>query len=389
MKFKPMTSGLFLLAASLAVHAAETPTNPVAGPGSSGGGHSGPNGDLFDYYENEGSVRFNPLLVPGVKEALDDVQFKVPGLSRVLRTALGKKWYFESKPLKPCPGGESLVLADQTTVACQSNIQIRISKTWYDDSSLGTEKTARKQKGIILHELGRAIVLAADGKNKPDEDMLSEMTRVLSEAQTTSEIELRDTSSQCRFGNFRLGSEIRVHNQKIESEISQVSRFFDNLILIGRKFDSNQSAPQYLAFYQAHKVDYEALSKKSDDIRADKHKSKKEKASAIDELLKPMLEDSKKSETLRETARKELATIAAEAQSRTDSEKFAVHTEDEYSLHYDLKQQREKLDGELKWMSSQATSLLGNDIFTPYYEKTFRKINEDWTGALRSAKWSE
>ncbi|MEK7395434.1 MAG: hypothetical protein AAB116_00720 [Candidatus Poribacteria bacterium] len=202
-----------------------------AGNEGSGGGFSGPNGDLFDFYENEGSITFDPLSVPGVRSTLEGIQARVPRLYTVLHKSLSKSWYFESKPLKECPGGESLILSDKGTVACQTKIEVRISKSWYDDVSLGEEKTARKRKGIILHELARGVRITAitAGRTAPDEDMLRAMTRTISLAQLPTEQELRDLALEYNFGNFKTASEILTRNNFVGGQIACVTKLYADL----------------------------------------------------------------------------------------------------------------------------------------------------------------
>ncbi|MEK7396893.1 MAG: hypothetical protein AAB116_08145 [Candidatus Poribacteria bacterium] len=349
-----------------------SPVKAGSGGDHSGGGHVGPNGDLFDFYENEGSIKLDPLAVPGVKETLNEVYARVPGLARLLTTAQTKRWYLESKPLNDCPGGESLILADKSTGACQTKIEVRISQSWYEDMSLGEAKTARKKKGIIIHELLRGVKIAAV-ESIPDEDMIRDMTRTLSLDQLPEEHELRDLALRYKFGYFKTASEIQARNSLIAAKTAQVTKLFADLILLATQF------------YDAGSL-YEAASKQDDpeisrlsELWLEKTNLKytlksKNKRLAIEQEIKEIARlMSEKRNSKIEPLLNKRKSLYEQMYARVQNEKFDLDN-DRVSKYL-----KPILDNDLEWVKLS----LDNHSISSEFAETFTNRRDRWIKELQ------
>ncbi|MGE0631815.1 MAG: hypothetical protein AB7O96_05380 [Pseudobdellovibrionaceae bacterium] len=151
----------------------ESQPNKREGGITDGGGNATSDGDLFDFYENKGTV---PLVFSNfesfknkVAPLLLQLEKSIPGLGEKLGSYLSsKKWYLEPKPLsnKKCENVSFLQIetaekANEATnerkkivVACQDEFEVRIYTSWFTERKDGDQALLQlNQAGLITHEL--------------------------------------------------------------------------------------------------------------------------------------------------------------------------------------------------------------------------------------------
>lgn len=135
------------------------------------GGANGVNGQLFDFYENQGTEAVNIESLPVFKNLVAPALFKFdathPGFYAYVTDSMkSKKWYLEEKELSAegCLNG-SMVEVQRTILACQSQYEVRINNAWMQ-AMLKTD--AKQVAGMIIHEFLVAKMLANPGKIKEE-----------------------------------------------------------------------------------------------------------------------------------------------------------------------------------------------------------------------------
>ena len=186
-------------------------SNPAfSGSNSSGGGHS-VNNTLLDLWENEGTVKFDPMKIDSVRETLASIETLVPAFANKLKTSLRKMWYLEPKSLTDCKGGDSMLKADLRTVACQNSLEVRISAEFFNSDAQGAAKKALRQKSIVLHEMLRNLRL----ENMGTEEGMRLLVRELS-AELPAEDKLADLVAACGFGRYRTATTVARQLKQVD-----------------------------------------------------------------------------------------------------------------------------------------------------------------------------
>jgi len=223
-----MTKTFATIALAFLIGFASPSASFAKGGNSSGGGHAAANGDLLDFFENEGTEPFNPLLVPGVKELLTELDTKLPAFSKSLKASLKKKWLLESKPLAECPGGtESLVALNGTVIACQNAIEVRISQSWFEQNGNDPVRAERNQLGVVVHEMSRSLNL----RNQGTEEGLRALTRYLSTLEDPE-----STALQAEIA--RLGYGLHMSRPELD-ELTSFAKKADALVEQNKRLEEN------------------------------------------------------------------------------------------------------------------------------------------------------
>jgi len=119
------------------------------------GGGNAVNGQLFDFYENEGTQKIDVKKLPVYTQVLEPLfkklDAKLPALSFYLTSAFKEKsWYLEPKPLSEVGCTNSSMIKVQTTIiACQSPYEVRIDSNWLSAATTTPEQGA----ALIMHEM--------------------------------------------------------------------------------------------------------------------------------------------------------------------------------------------------------------------------------------------
>lgn len=125
------------------------------------GGGNAVNGQLFDFYENEGTEKVDVKKLAVYTQVLEPLfkklDARIPSLRSYLTTSLTEKdWYLEPKPLSAEGCVNSSMIKVQTTIiACQSPYEVRIDSHWLTADTTTPEQAA----GLIMHELLVAIMM--------------------------------------------------------------------------------------------------------------------------------------------------------------------------------------------------------------------------------------
>jgi hypothetical protein len=185
-------------------------TAPVAGGVAGGGGNTTIDKSgtemLFDDFENQGTDKIPAAEIQSLAQAqLDHLALFLPGFAVKLRDGIkGITWYKESKPLNQqgeCRNGSKSGIAltvQQVVRACQSNINVRIDKDWYDSKPpvLGS---------LIVHELLVYQRIHNNPHGLITEESILEVSREIRNtdpATMLTDLQLQDLVKRAGFGNF-------------------------------------------------------------------------------------------------------------------------------------------------------------------------------------------
>lgn len=186
------------------------------GDRASGGGNTV--GDqLFDDYENSGSVVILASEIADlVAPTLNDLEQKTPGFATKLREGIkGIIWYKEPKPLSQdglCRNGADTGLTPaigQVVRACQNNLDVRIEQNFYEKNK--TEKP-ELLAGLIVHELIVYQRIHSTRLNISEEAvyMISRDVR----SKSVGEQQLVNDLKTAGFGTYQTGTVSRAESEK-------------------------------------------------------------------------------------------------------------------------------------------------------------------------------
>lgn len=180
-----------------------------AGPLTSGGGQSGPCGDLFDFCEETlrplvDSHRFNPVSDRVSRSAIQEklypwlskLEKKVPGSAQRILQGLESPsqmdWYLTDAPIAPS-GDECLLLqSNNTQIAKQVGNKVVISRQWIENHD------DKNRAGLILHEL---LVHARDTSAQDCTTSVRKMVRMIADSDRYSEAALADQLGKLQPGD--------------------------------------------------------------------------------------------------------------------------------------------------------------------------------------------
>ena len=186
----------------------------VAFAGNDGGGGNGVGNQLFDFYENAGTEVFNVQETSAYKKVLEplflDLDRKLPDLSAYLKEGLDHQWLLEPKKLNSelCTN-TSLVSVKKQVIACQTDLEVRVSKTWFESADLNN------QAGLIIHELLRYQSLNKD--NHLTDQKINYLTRAIMNAKAMTESDLQALIAKGGL-YFKSTSDEKLVNQVIRND---------------------------------------------------------------------------------------------------------------------------------------------------------------------------
>ena len=187
----PKTQALTLLATSLfqLSNLSTARADDDDGGSMAGGGGNTVGNELYDDYENKGTVQIPVEVIEKyAAPVLNDLDNKIPRFANDLREGISAlTWYLEPKVLKQngmCRNGAHTGLADpidQVVRACQTDISVRIEKKWYEEKS---KEKPNLVADLIVHEL---LVRRRGTGGNVSEDGLFRMSRAIRSRKLSAE----------------------------------------------------------------------------------------------------------------------------------------------------------------------------------------------------------
>ena len=263
-----------------------------------GGGGNTVGDDLYDDYENKGTVQIPAAVIEKYAEpVLHDLDDKIPAFAEELREGIhGLIWYKEPKVLKQngmCKNGAHTGLSapiDQVVRACQNKLDVRMEQKWYEEKSKSNPKLVA---GLVVHELlVRKRIKYYWTKEDVSEEGLYRMSRDIRSQKLSAE-KLKDELSVTGFGTYATFAETEWESLKnkfwkAENEVSMhglcAAHQSTSLFTSWRKVESDR-------YYQAVAAQRFPEEKKEYDEAADKAKVYKEEAQFGKEQLARLAED--------------------------------------------------------------------------------------------------
>jgi hypothetical protein len=181
------------------------------------GGGNAVNGQLFDFYENEGTEEINVTKLPLYKDfiapLLKRLEDRLPKVTAYLTESLqSKHWYLEPKEIssEDCVNS-SMIKADKKILACQSPFEVRIDSLWFSEM---TEKNPQQAAALIVHELLVSKML--EDSQAISEESVRYLNRVFFSGSLPSAKELRDTLAARGFAYFATAQETAALNADLK-----------------------------------------------------------------------------------------------------------------------------------------------------------------------------
>jgi hypothetical protein len=173
-----------------------------ATPGGSGGGASGPCGDLLDFCEenmdpNAGMKPFDPVTDPLTRDAvqqqlypwLTQLEKRVPSSAGRILTGLKEMtWFVTDQPISAAGDSCTLLQQDGTPIGRQVGNQVVLSRQWIE-----SHDNNRSRAGLILHEL---IEHKTGKDNAQCSTNVRTMVRYIDQMSKHTDEELRDQLAQ-------------------------------------------------------------------------------------------------------------------------------------------------------------------------------------------------
>jgi hypothetical protein len=171
-----------------------------------GGGNS-VNGQLFDFYENEGTtvlkVKEHAVYKDYIAPIFKKLEDRLPKITAYLNESLKtKQWYLEPKEIAAddCVNS-SMIKAEKKILACQSQFEVRIDSHWFADM---LNKNPRQAAALIVHELLVAKMLEANDANPGyiKEESVRYLNRLFFSGTLPNAADLRDILNARNFKYF-------------------------------------------------------------------------------------------------------------------------------------------------------------------------------------------
>lgn len=159
--------------------------------------------EILDEYENKGVKELSQKEVNSIAApALERIKHLVPGFAaEFLAAGRNVKWRLDPKPLnqklEACRN-ITPIEAKTTIRACQSDIEVRIDKGFYDQYPTSHIK-------FVVHEKLQYIRKRSQGKIS--DDKVRELYRAIMSAETTPD-QLKETLARTGFGSFQSSRDI-------------------------------------------------------------------------------------------------------------------------------------------------------------------------------------
>jgi len=185
------------------------------------GGGNAVNGQLFDFYENEGTQKIDVKKLPVYTQVLEPLfkklDAKLPALSFYLTSAFKEKsWYLEPKPLSEVGCTNSSMIKVQTTIiACQSPYEVRIDSNWLSAATTTPEQGA----ALIMHELLVAKMMIPKEYRNIREESVRYLNRLFFSSDIPEAPELQEILQSRDFERLPTISEVKRVKATIQKDL--------------------------------------------------------------------------------------------------------------------------------------------------------------------------